>query len=382
MQIWLIAENWPPRIGGIENYLTNIVKHLNKDSVRVFIPTFTRILKPSWLLFFAYIVCVALRKKPDVILCGKALVEGRIALLLKNMFGIPYIVCTYGMEIATWERHSRTKKHLVTVLQHAHHVLYINDKTKEALLRLGAHEEKMSALYPCIDTDALVKMSDPERVLQKYSIQQPYIITVARLVQRKGVDDLIEAFGLLRNDFLPSYEGRRGGVSDAQPTPSASPLSKGEKLPYSLVVVGDGPEKEHLEQRAKSLSVPVRFTGAINDTDLHALYSRATLFALTPKELIGDYEGFGIVYLEAAFFTLPIVGTHTGGVVEAVEDTKTGILVPQSDVAAIAHALQTLLDNKALAHEYGQAGKKRVLQNFQWKKAIKKLEEILKNVAI
>ncbi|HSX24956.1 MAG TPA: glycosyltransferase family 4 protein, partial [Candidatus Andersenbacteria bacterium] len=116
---------------------------------------------------------------------------------------------------------------------------------------------------------------------------------------------------------------------------------------------------------------------ALSDEDIHALYSRATLFALPPKELVGDYEGFGIVYCEAAFFGLPVVATRTGGIPEAVKDNETGILVEPGNSNAIADAILQLLDNPALATHYGEVGKQRVLDLFQWNSIISDLEELL-----
>ncbi len=144
------------------------------------------------------------------------------------------------------------------------------------------------------------------------------------------------------------------------------------------MVIGDGPERKSLEKLAKKLNANVVFLGKISDEDIRALYSKATLFALTPKELPGDYEGFGIVYLEAAFFGLSAVGTKTGGVAGAVEHAVTGLLAEPGNTQSIQDALQKLLSEPTLAKQYGQAGRERVLQDFLWKKIIGTLETIIK----
>lgn len=366
MRIWIITENWAPRIGGIERYIQGVARTLtvNGHKVSVFAPRgstavsditpiqstfFWPVIKPSWMPFALYLLVRAILKRPDAIICGKALFEGRVARLLKKTVGVPYVVCTYGMEIATWKSHIKTSTQASHVLHDAAYVLVMNTQTKESVIKLGAHEDRIVFLYPGIDAEKLNKKYNPDDVLKKYTITTPYILTVSRLVQRKGVDDLISAISKLETSI-------------------------------NHVIVGDGPEREHLEQLAQELHVPIQFLGAISDEDIHALYSKATIFALTPKELPGDYEGFGIVYNEAAFFGLPVVGTNTGGVPEAVLDGKTGILAESGNPDSIAQAITTLLDNPDKATQYGEMGKQRVMDEFQWSSVIKKLESILESL--
>ncbi len=364
MYIWLIAENWPPRVGGIENYLTGIASHIQEGSITVFAPSETadskedesyvirkrfswKPLWPAWLPLFLSLKKLALTKKPDVIICGKALVEGRIANLLKKSLGIPYVVCTYGMEIATWSTAGRVRQQLETVLQNADAVLYINEKTKQELLGLGVSENNLVALYPGIDTQKLSVMSDSDAVLKKYNITKPYVLSVARLVERKGIDDLIHAFTNLAQ-------------TDTQ-----------------LVIAGDGPERTSLEKIAGDNIV---FLGKVSDEELHALYANATIFALTPKELPGDYEGFGIVYIEAAFFGVPVIGTRTGGVPEAIQENVTGLIAEPGNIPSIQDALHKLLKDPTIAKQYGQAGKERVIKEFTWNTGIVKLNSLLERI--
>ena len=375
MRIWLIAENWAPKVGGIERYLFGIASHLDEHEVTVFAPFDSsrdarfaqgkplqasrfqvirkrfswKPLRPAWLPLYFFLSRKAQHERPDFIICGKALLEGRIARLLKKHLNIPYIVCTYGMEISTWKSRERIRKQLVSVLQDAKAVLYINEQTKQELRELGVEESKMKALYPGIDAASHIAPANPEETLARMGVRSPYVLTVARLVPRKGVDDLIRAFAMITSRSL-------------------------------LVIAGDGPERVHLEKLAKKLGVDAKFLGAISDEDLLALYSRAELFALTPKELPGDYEGFGIVYLEAALFGLPVIGTKTGGVAGAVQDGMTGILAKPNNPKSIAEALQKLLADNALSTAYGQAGKERVLQEFTWEKTIKRLTTIVTSI--
>jgi phosphatidylinositol alpha-1,6-mannosyltransferase len=368
MKIWLIAENWPPRVGGIERYITAIAGGLSERNHTVTVFTspspdqakdwgevksvavtrskfFWPIVKPAWVPFFLFLFVKSFFITPDVIICGKALFEGRVARLLKKTRNIPYIICTYGMEISTWKSHIKTSTQLSHVLHDANIVLAINQRTREDIINLGAHEERVRIMYPGINPTQLTQMSDAEALLKTLRITKPYILTVARLVARKGIDDLLRACTSIQT--------------------------------HQLIIVGDGPEKNNLKNISQELSSNTIFTGPLSDEDIHALYSRATLFALTPKELPGDYEGFGIVYIEAGYFGLPVVGTNTGGVPEAVLHQKTGILVEPENIPAITSAITSLLDNPEVSAHYGAVSKERVLKEFQWNTIITNLESIL-----
>ncbi|MEK7123094.1 MAG: glycosyltransferase family 4 protein, partial [Patescibacteria group bacterium] len=106
-------------------------------------------------------------------------------------------------------------------------------------------------------------------------------------------------------------------------------------------------------------------------------YDACTLFIMTPEDIDGDVEGFGIVYLEANSFGKPVIGTRTGGVAEAVHDGVTGILVEQKNISQIQEAVLRILRDGELATRLGQTGKRRVAEEFSWKKQAEKLKYLL-----
>lgn len=362
MRIWIIAENWPPRIGGIERYLTGLSSHLSEHTITVITPESGEIANgtvihrrffypmwPRWYPLYRFLSKKAFQETPDLVICGKALVEGRIARKLQQKYKIPYIVCTYGMEIATWSNIPRVRKQLISVLLDADRILYINTKTKDDLVALGVPNERCMRLYPGI-TPHLLDQKSSDDILERHGITKPYILCVARLVKRKGIDDLIEAYSHLQT-------------------------------PLQLVIAGDGPERSFLERHTKTVGVSVTFTGSVSDEELHTLYAHASLFALTPKELPHDYEGFGIVYSEAAYYGLPIVATKTGGVPEAVENGVTGVLALPNHPKSILESMETLLTNPELARQYGEAGRKWVLERFTWQATMKDLKVYIHSLA-
>lgn len=176
----------------------------------------------------------------------------------------------------------------------------------------------------------------------------PTVLFVGRLVARKGIDRLIEA------------------------------LARLEDLPWRLEVVGFGPERERLEERAVDVGVAdrVEFLGRISDRELVDAYRRATCFVL-PATLDerADTEGLGVVLLEAMSFGTPVVATRRGGIVDVVEDGETGLLV-DDDPAAIAEGVARVLDDPEAAAEMGRRGRRRVREAFGWDTILDRLESV------
>lgn len=176
----------------------------------------------------------------------------------------------------------------------------------------------------------------------------PTILSVGRLVLRKGFDKTIEAIALLLDEF-PS-------------------------LRYDIV--GVGPADEYLRDLAQRAGVAqnVHFLGDVTDEELEDAYARAWCFSLATRRVgAGDVEGFGIVYLEAAMARLPAVGGIESGAEDAIVDGKTGLLVDGNDPKAIAAALGTLLRQRALAAAMGSYARERALNEFAWKNAARNI---------
>lgn len=349
MKILLLAENWPPRVGGIENYLTHIAAGLPKGSVTVVEPSkkrfFWPIIEPSWLPLFISLFRQAKREQYDAVLCGKALFEGLIGYYLKKHLGIPYVVCTYAMEIETWAKNARQKRKLMRVLRNADRVVYINDVTKQSLLNLGVTEKQLVKIWPGVD-DAYFTRPTEERsaqVLKKYAVKKPYILCVSRLIKRKGIDTLIEAF---------------------------AELDQIKHTSTQLVIVGDGPERQALQELSQQnwMDKSIAFLGHVPDADLSVFYAGAEFFALTPRPLDNDFEGFGIVYLEAAAAGLPVIATKTGGASEAVLHKETGLVVQPDSVPAVKEALEYLLTKPDERQRMGDLARQRAWDQFRWSK--------------
>lgn len=138
----------------------------------------------------------------------------------------------------------------------------------------------------------------------------------------------------------------------------ALPASLRERVEYRLVGPSVAPAYEralHAAAAAQS-GLTVRFLGNLPDNQLETAYNEADLFALTSVDHGKSVEGFGLVYLEASARGLPVVAHRVGGVGEAVDDGRTGLLVAPDQPAALTEAFRTLLENPDLRRRMGEAG--------------------------
>ena len=167
----------------------------------------------------------------------------------------------------------------------------------------------------------------------------PVLLSLGRLVARKGFDRVLRSAAVLRARF-PGL---------------------------AVIVAGDGPERKPLESLARDLGLEqsVRMTGAVDELTKWALYDLCDLFVM-PNRLLGgaDWEGFGIVFVEAALASRAVVGGRNGGVPDAVEEGVTGVLVDPEDQAALTSAIEHLLADDGLRGRMGRAGKDRARTRF------------------
>jgi glycosyltransferase involved in cell wall biosynthesis len=170
------------------------------------------------------------------------------------------------------------------------------------------------------------------------------IIFVGRLVTRKGVKYLIEAFHRIY-----------------------------KSIPHDLVIIGSGPERGRLEELVATLGLEgrVRFTGTISDDALHQHYASCSFLVLPAiYDEKGDTEGLGVVLLEAMSCSKPVIASRAGGIVDIVVDQKNGFLVPPADAAALAAAVMKLAKDKRLRDTLGRTARKTVDEKFNWDRIV------------
>lgn len=375
MKKLLIATiEFPPQKGGIANYLAGLAGALPMDRIAVLTSKYAGadnfdsraqykiyrknliirmpLVWPKWLPLLFHLWRTARREKTEAILVGQVLPVGTAVMILNKFFRLPYFVSCHGMDILTAARDPRKKKLLNKILEQANGVVANSEFTKNELIKLDVPENKITVIYPC---SSEVPGIAPEKVLEIKNrlglADKKIILTIGRLVARKGHDKVIEA--------LPKILAR---------------------VPNAIyVVVGDGPEREKLRGLSSKLQVEnnILFTGEISEEKKTAFYQLCDVFVMTPRQIGPDVEGFGTVYLEANQYGKPVVAGRSGGVAEAVIDGVTGLVVNPEDTNQIAEAVIRLLVDKDLADKLGAAGKERVEVEFKWEIQARKMKNIL-----
>lgn len=173
------------------------------------------------------------------------------------------------------------------------------------------------------------------------------VIFVGRLVERKGVRFLIEAFA---------------HVKDA--------------IPHRLVIIGDGPERTDLEQRTHNLNLEDRiiFTGRISDEELYRHYNQCSFIVLPAVyDAKGDIEGLGVVLIEAMSYSKPAIASNAGGITDIMTDGENGFLVPPRDVHALAKAIERLATDNEMRERMGVRAKQVVDGKFSWNRITSQL---------
>lgn len=360
-RLLLLTEEFPPRVGGIQSYLSGLWGALPPESSSVLAPSlgvteekqsgyhlvrapFSGWTYPRWRPALHALRNEVERFSPEAIVCGKALFEGRAVRALNARRGanpLPYVVLTYAMEIETWLRSWRTRSHLLRVLKDAARVVVINSETKRLLHSIGVSDKKLVKIYPGVD-EAFFSVPDGVETYRRQNglMGKRVVLSICRLVPRKGIDVVLRA--------LPRVI---------------------ERVPDVLFcVAGDGPEMDRLKALTRELDLEehVRFVGEVSQDDLHRLLAIAEYFVLTPVTIGSDREGFGIVYLEAAAAGKCAIGSQSGGVPEAVLDQETGLLVPEGESDALARRMLELLMNQDLRDRLASAARARAEREFRW----------------
>jgi phosphatidylinositol alpha-1,6-mannosyltransferase len=280
----------------------------------------------------------------DFVLVSHALPVGTAAWLSRLLGGPRYVVLLHGLDLRLASTSMRKAWILRRVLKSASLVV----ANSEFVAReIQAFE---SCIQPLVLTPGVESMAFPARAVARQRLatkeETLIILSVTRLVPRKGIDRLIEAMA-----SLPSN--------------------------VQLVVVGDGEDRHRLEHMAVVVQDRVTFIPHASDQERNAWYAAADIFALPVRDEGSDVEGFGIVYLEAAAAGLPVVAGKSGGASEAVIDQKTGLLVDPNDGHAITQAIKKLIEDPELRRRLGEAGKERVEREFGWEERWQRLQEKL-----
>jgi len=269
---------------------------------------------------------------------------------------IPSVLVIHAKEV-TGRRPWHQRLRLRRALFRADYVVSVSGFTAdEVVARYGVPRDRVVVIHPGVDTSRFTPGPPSPEVVERLGLREgPVLLTVARLVRRKGHDRVIRALPALREEF---------------PT-----------LQYVVCGGGDAALQREFEELVRAMGVEgaVHFLGRVASEDIPHLYRRCDVCVMTSRTLVkrGDSEGFGITYLEAGACEKPVVGGRAGGVVDAIEHEVTGLLVNPESTDEVTDALGRLLRDSETAQRFGRAGRARVLRAFSWDSVARRYLDLL-----
>jgi phosphatidylinositol alpha-1,6-mannosyltransferase len=376
-RILLVTNDFPPRRGGIQSYLENLVGELVKTgthTLTVYAPKwkgcedydaraaaegYEVVRHPTTLMVPEPSVAMRMRRlisrgEVDTVWFGAAAPLALLAPMARDAGASRVIASTHGHEVG-WSMLPLARTALRRIGNDTDVVTFISHYTRDRFASAFGPGAALEHLAPGVDTDRFEPDSVARAELRaRYHLGgRPVIVCLSRLVPRKGQDMLIRA--------LPAIRQRIDGAA--------------------LVIVGGGPYRNTLHRLAHQFGVAehVVFTDGVPGDELPAHHAMADVFAM-PCRTRGaglDVEGLGIVYLEASACGVPVVAGRSGGAPESVVDGETGLVVDGWDVGAIAAAVGDVLADPDQAARMGAAGRRWVVDNWQWRTKAQRLGELL-----
>jgi phosphatidylinositol alpha-1,6-mannosyltransferase len=374
VSVLLITNDYPPRAGGIQQYCHNLVRRLPPGEVVVYAPAWpgaeefdaaepyrivrhpTSNMLPTGSVARRAVELIG-EVRPDLVCFGAAFPLGLLARRLTSETGVPCAGFTHGVEVAV--SGVPLARRLMTRVAGDLRLLTAVSRWSAARVERGARGRCPVELLPSGVAAATYHPEvDGSAVRARHGLgEDPVCVCVSRLVPRKGQDRLIEAWPRV-----------------AASVPAAR-----------LLIVGPGPYRRKLERMAGSSPVAERihFTGEVRWEELPEHYAAGDVFAMPCRTrwLGMDLEALGVVFLEAAATGLPVVAGRSGGAPETVVEGLTGTVVDGRRAAEVGDAVASLLADLPRARAMGQAGRRRVEQEFSWEAVGARLEKLLAEAA-
>lgn len=367
----LVTNDFPPKVGGIQNYLWELWRRLPAEASTVYTtpyagtaafdaaqPFRTERSPEPWLIPYpwlpARIRAMAAETNSEIVLFDPALPVGAIG----PHIGMPYGVVLHGAEVTIPGRLPAVRSLMAKTLRGSSLVVSAGAYALEEAERCVGRSLPSVVIPPGVDAERFVPASAATRqkVRHRFDVADDDLLlaTVSRLVPRKGMETLI-----------------RAGAVVAE----RSRTRNGPKL--KIIIGGSGRQAGSLQELVRQLGAPVTLTGRLSDQDVVDLYGSADMMAMLCNARWGglEQEGFGIVFLEAAAAGIPQIAGRSGGAHEAVVHDETGLIIDDpNDVAGAADAIETLIFDPLRRKEMGERSRARAIAEFDYDLLASKLQ--------
>ncbi|RJG01894.1 glycosyltransferase [Noviherbaspirillum sedimenti] len=296
------------------------------------LPLYARMLMTAALLVY--------RHRINVVCIGELVTGSWLGIALKKIFGCKLVIYVHGEEITTatgGRLHGNKRRHYLAA---ADKVVAVSSFTCDALTQsMGLNPAAITLIQNGVDTDRFTPGIKDYGLLAKHQLyEKKIVLTVGRLVLRKGIDMAIKSMARVVTE-MPHIH---------------------------YLIVGDGECRSEFESLIykEGLSDHVTLVGKVSDEELVQYFRTCDVFLMPNRTMPdGDTEGFGLVFREANACGKPVIGGRAGGAVEAVVDGKTGFLVDGTNPETIATTIIELLRTPQLAENMGRNGLQLALEN-------------------
>jgi phosphatidylinositol alpha-1,6-mannosyltransferase len=364
-KILCITNDFGPRAGGIETFVMGLIERAPKGSIIVYTSAQgdTTSYDQSWLRDFGVEVIrdpskillptprvirsvkkVIARGSIKQVFFGAAAPLGVMARALRRKGVVNIVALTHGHEV-WWAKLWPFSSAISFIGNNVDHLTYLGEFTKSEIAKALSTKAKsrLIKIAPGIDTDHFAPDLGSIQLRRDLGlVDKKVIVSVGRLVHRKGQDFLIQS--------LPA-------ILEKHPT-------------AHILMVGEGPYRKNLTKMVEKLklSQAVTFIGRIQYKDLPRYICAGDIFAMPSRSRLAglEVEGLGIVYLEASSCALPVVAGRSGGAPDAVDEGVTGFSVDGTSTVEISSAIIKLLDDPAKAKEMGAAGRSWIIEKWRW----------------
>ena len=355
MKTLLITTDNLNNTGGVSHYYSHLTKFWPNQELAVLDNTDERLLAksfwPKWRKSFGEIKKELKSSSAEWLLVGQVLPLGTVAYLLSFFQPLKYCLIFHGMDLSL--AFSGRKKFISRlIINRAAKIVCANNFTAEKLKEKNPKwAEKIFVVNPGISPE-------DKNFVQMSASDNFNLLSLGRLVRRKGIDQTIAALEILEKNCA----------------------TKNWWSEFTYTIAGTGPDEEYLKnlvsQLSKNLQQKIIFTGLVDNEKKWQLLNQCSVFIMPSRNIAGDFEGFGIVYLEAGLCQKPVIAGNSGGVADAVLDSETGFLLNPESPADLAQAIQTLAEDENLRTRMGQQGKIHA-QSFFWNIQAEKFSQFL-----
>ncbi len=361
VNLLVVSSDFSPRSWGIGAYTKELSTSLSRNNQVTVLATgipdakafdhgcrYQIIRTPSfpvlrYIALFFYVPWILRRYHTDAVL-HVVWVTSLISHMWYWLKPVPYFVSVHGTEIRDDKISLRRrlkgylKKWRLAALRKAKGIFPVSNFSARLVMSLGIEHSKVEVIFNGVNTQHFRPIANHQK-----NNGQKKLLTVARLDLNKGHDYVLKALAILKEQgFTPSY-----------------------------TIVGQGPEEIRLQKMAHTLDLErqVEFAGFVSGNQLPSVYTSCDIFVMASREIPGRLdlvEGFGISFIEASASGLPVVAGDSGGISDAVQHGKTGLLVNPDDPEDIASAIKCLLIDDNLATRLGKEGRQWTESQMSW----------------